>query len=357
MSIDILNQEWNISKVKNKVPVRLLKSRGVKFSNTSNYYVIPDVSYFQFKDRIFEKSELPSWDARKLQDLNGDTPCVMLSTFWEEAQSLMDTPTEELLVIYNNMLNMSADLTEMSLLSMYNAKEIFTTCKANVEKDLSLEFKDFYNKYNENYIVKIAGMRSHRNEIVTHYRKKFNSTEMQWNLIPYAENNPIWDCMGEYYDIITKYPEIHIVAGTNEYHSILRKINIGNRINSIADLLWDYNLGSAVACNCIFSLCASLLTEYKVKYGIKPPSRIHITSSFEHLENVLIHCIKAIIEVKALEKNQDKVDELILLQEKLEILLCLRVATKIPSYWSINALVEDIQNNHVKFMVIHHLYK
>lgn len=359
MSIDILNQEWNISKVKNKIPVRLLKSRGIKFNNKSNCYVIPDTSgCLTFKGRFFEKSELPSWDARKLHDLNSDTPCVFLTTFWDEAQSLMDTPTEEIIEMYNTMLKGNLDLAGMSLLSMYNTKEIFTICKSNIEKDLNLEFKDFYNKYNENYIVKISGLRNYRNEMTASYRKKFNSVEMQWTLTPYAENIPIWECMDEFFDVIDKYPDIHNIAGINEYNSILRKVNIKDKIDSIADLLWDYNLGSVIACECILSLCISLLTEYKIKYGIDTPSREKIFNSFDHTTNVLIISIKAIIEVKSLEKNSDKVEKLLLLQENLEILLCLLVTHKIPSYWAISSVVEDIKSDrNAKEMVIHHLYK
>lgn len=360
MSIDILNQEWNISKVKNKVPVRLLKSKGIKFNNKSNCYVIPDSSgYFNFKGRFFEKSELPSWDARKLHDIEGSSPCVFLSTFWEEAQSLMDTPTEEILELYNNMLGCTLDLTGMSLISMYNTKDIFTICKDNVEKDLNLDFKDFYNKYKDNYIVKIAGLRSYRNDIVAYYRKKFNSTEMQWNLIPYAENNPIWECMDDFYDIMVKYPDIYKIAGVDEYNSSLKKININDKIDNIVNLLWDYNLGSVIASECILSLCISLLTEYKIKYRINPPSRERILNSYDHIANVLIITIKTIIEVITLEKNQNNpVVEFLLLQEKLEILLYLLVIQRMPYYWSINSVIEDIKKTRSnKDIVILHLSK
>lgn len=359
MSIDILNQEWNISKVKNKVPVKLLKSRGIKFNNNSNCYVIPDTSgYSTFKGRFFEKNELPSWDARKLHDLDSDTPCVFLTTFWDEAQSLMDTPTEEIIEMYNTMLKGNIDLAGMSLLSMHNAKSIFTISKDNLERDLNLDFKDFCNKYNDNFIVKIAGLRNLRNEMTASYRKKFNSVEMQWNLTPYAENDPIWGCLNEFYDAITKYPDIHNIAGINEYNSILRKVNIKDKIDSIADLLWDYNLGCVIASECILSLGISLLTEYKIKYGINPPSRERILNGFDHTMNVLIISIKTIIEVQSLEKNPDKVEKLLLLQENLEILLCLLINQKIPSYWAINSVVEEIKNDrNAKDMVMHHLYK
>lgn len=359
MSIDILNQEWNISKVKNKVPVKLLKSKGIKFNNKSNCYVIPDTSgCLTFKGRFFEKSELHSWDARKLHDLNSDTPCVFLTTFWNEAQSLMDTPTEEIIEIYNTMLKGNLDLAGMSLLSMYNAKSIFTISKDNLERDLNLDFKDFCNKYNDNFIVKIAGLRNLRNEMTASYRKKFNSVEMQWNLTPYAENDPIWECLNEFYDVITKYPGIREIAGVDEYNSNLKKINIKDKIDDIADLLWDYNLGSVIACECVISLCVSLLTEYKIKYGINPPSREKIFNSFDHTVNVLIISIKTIIEVKSLEKNPDKLEELSFLQEALEILLCLIVTNKLPSYWAINSIVEDIKRiENIKDMVIHHLFK
>lgn len=359
MSIDILNKEWNISKVRNKVPVRLLKSKGIKFNDKSNCYVLPDnSSNCLLRGRFFEKNELSTWEARKFQDLESNTPCVFLSTFWEEAQSLMDTPTEEIIETYNTMLKGNLDLAGMSLLSMYNAKDIFTICKNNVEKDLNLDFKDFYNKYNDNFIILITGLRSTRIEMTASYRKKFNSIEMQWNLIPYAENYPIWECMNEYYDTITKYPDIHKVAGADEYNSILKKVSINDKIDNIADLLLYYNLGSIIASECIISLCVSLLTEYKIKYGINPPSRERILNSFDHTINVLIISIKTIIEVKSLEKNPDKVEELSLLQESLEILLCLIVTNKLPSYWSISSVVEDIKKvRNTKDIVICHLFK
>jgi len=359
MSIDILNHEWNISKVKNKVPVRLLKSKGIKFSNKSNYYVIPDTTgHFAFRGRIFEKGELPSWEAHKFHDLESSDSCVFLSTFWEEAQSLMDTPTEEVIEMYNTMLKGNIDLNGMSLLSMYNVIDIFTISKDNLERDLSLDFNDFYNKYKDNFIIKITGHRKTRNEITVSYRKKFNSVEMQWNLIPYAENYAIWECMNEYYDIITKYPEIHNVVGVNEYNAALKKVNVKDKIDDIADLLWDYNLGSVIACECVLTLCVSLLTECKIKYGINPPSREKIVNSYNHTVNVLIISIKTIIEVKSLEKNTDKVEELSLLQENLEIILCLIITHKLPSYWAISSVVEDIKVvENVKEMVIHHLFK
>jgi hypothetical protein len=359
MSIDILNKEWNISKVKNKVPVKLLKSKGIKFNNKSNCYVLPDTNgSFAFKGRFFEKSELPSWEARKHDDLEYNTPCVFLTTFWEEAQSLMDTPTEEIIEIYNTMLKGNLDLAGISLLSMYNAKDIFTICKDNIEKDLNLDFKDFCNKYTDNFIVKISGQRGTRNEITASYRKKFNSVEMQWNLIPYAENYPIWECMNGFYDVITRYPDIYNVVGVNEYNSNLKKVNIKDKIDNIADLLWDYNLGSVIASECVLSLCTSILTEYKIKYGINRPSRERILNSFDHTVNVLIMSIKAILEVKSLEKNPDKIEDLSLLQETLEILLCLMVTAKVPSYWSISSVVEDIkENKNTKDMVILHFFK
>lgn len=359
MSIDILNQEWNISKVKNKVPVRLLKSRGVKFSNTSNYYVIPDSSYnSNLRGNIFKKGALPTWDARRLQDLDNDTPCVFLSTFWSEAQSLMDTPTEEILEIYNNMLLEKADLTDMSLLSMYNAKEIFTMCKDNIEKDLNLNFGDFYNKYKNNNLVKIANMRFYRDEMTAEYRKKFNSVEMQWNLIPYAERYPIWDCMDEINIIINNYPDIQMLAEVDNYNSVLEKVNLFNEIDDIAKLLRNNGLGSLVACDCIFSLCISLLTECKIKYGVYPLRIVASDSTTTHLSRIVLYCIKSIIEVLTIEKRPDVLVELTSLQGKMEIFLYLLVTEKLPSYWSIYTLVQEIKEvNRNKEVTLLHLYK
>jgi hypothetical protein len=144
---------WNIDKVKNFIPIKVLNSVGIKFSSESNYVVLPPkrlkITEFALQGKIDNT-------------IKEDMVFMPWSEFFLEVQYTLEEPADTVVDIFLNALNTKFTETDMLIIATHNLCSLLRKTyerMCNMPKnEASMYFRTINNlPYVKQYLLNLTG--------------------------------------------------------------------------------------------------------------------------------------------------------------------------------------------------------